>query len=281
MGRVRNYEKLMSFKVVALLVLAAIGGFAVAYTHRPGAAAAVTLAALAVFLSASGAELLNKLMERDIDSKMSRTMNRPSVKGGVDITFGYALGLALAALGIGVGYVVNQLTALMVFLGVFFYLIVYTEVLKRRSALNIVIGGLAGSFCVWAGVAAAANTVTVPGFLLGLLVLLWIPGHIWSFAIKYRKDYNKVGVPMFTAVASLKRGTNTIAVFNILMALLSVYLVRYMGLYYAAVIAIPLVISLYLSFRTVADSKAAWSLFKFSSIYLTFVFIAVIVAALA
>lgn len=282
MGSLRNYLKLMQFKIVALLVLSSIGGFFVAYKGSiRDPLMSIALVILGITACASGAELMNKVLERDIDSKMERTKNRPTVSRKINANYGMAYGIALTALGTAAGYIVNPLTALMMVLGVAFYIIVYTEVLKRRSRFSVIIGGLAGSFCVLAGVTAAANSITVPGLLLSLLVLFWIPGHIWSFAIKYREDYNKAGVPMLTAVVSPRTGATIIAFFNIFMALLSVYLALELGMYYAAIIAIPLALILYLSFKAFLNSAGAWPLFKFSSVYLMFVFIAVILARLA
>jgi protoheme IX farnesyltransferase len=267
----------MSFKIVALLVLSTVAGFAIAYVHgSQNALQDLVLVVIGVTLSGSGAELSNKVLEKDIDKKMKRTSRRPTVKGEISPGFALAFGLFISTLGAVLGYLVNPLTAVMIILGVAFYLIVYTKLLKTRSRFSILIGGFAGSFCVWAGVTAAANTITLPGLILGLLVLFWIPGHIWSLVIKYEKDYLEAGVPMYTAVVSERRGASVIAFFNILMAVLSIYLVTVLGLYYLAIIAIPLAISLYLSLKTMANSAAAWSLFKFSSIYLAFVFLAVI-----
>ena len=276
----RNYIKLMQYRIVALLVLSAIAGFAIGY-HGSVILQDLFLVIFSITAAGSGAELLNKILEKDIDRKMKRTRNRASVRGGINLHHGLAYGIMLCSAGIAFGYAVNYLTALLVFLGIVFYVIVYTLLLKRRSRFSVVIGGLAGSFCVWAGVAAAAGTVTIPGFILGFLVLFWIPGHIWSFALKYKKDYLNAGVPMFTAVESRRRGTQAIALFNILMAAASLSLVWFLSWYYAAIIALPLALALYFSFSTLMNSSNAWTLFKFSSVYLTFVFIGVIVAQIA
>ncbi len=280
MGSIRDYLGLMQYKIVALLVMSAIAGFAIAYAGAPGALQAILLLAIAITASSAGGELLNKILEIDLDRQMKRTSRRASVTGRVDARIAVAYGLSLAALGVIAAYAIDMLAAVMVLLGLVFYIIVYTLLLKRRSRLNIVIGGLAGSFCVWAGVAAASGTVTLPGFLLGLVVLFWIPGHIWSFAMKYRSDYHGAGVPMLTAVAKARNGALAIALFNIAMALVSLSLVLFLGIYYAAIIAIPMAIVLYLSAKTIMEDKAAWTLFKFSSVYLAFVFIGILVAVL-
>ncbi|MCL4364802.1 MAG: heme o synthase [Candidatus Marsarchaeota archaeon] len=280
MDSIRNYASLMQFKIVALLVLSSAAGFAIAYRSYLGAFTAFIFVVIGITFSSSGAEVLNKVLERDIDRKMNRTRQRASVTGKIDHRNGIIVGIVLSAIGIGLGYMVNDLTALMILLGFAFYIIIYTGILKTRSRFNIIVGSLAGSFCVWAGVTAAAGTITMPGFLLGLLIFLWVPGHIWSFAIKYRKDYIRAGVPMLTAVESTSTGTKVIAFFNILMAAFSALLIPYLGVYYIVILAIPLAVLLCLSFKTLVDSSATWILFKFSSVFLTFVFLAVIVARL-
>ncbi len=282
MSSVSDYLGLMQYRIVALLVLSSVAGFVIANgLNGAGALRGLALVVLAVAVSGAGAELLNKVLEIDIDRKMKRTMNRASARGRINKTHGLAHGIILSAAGILLGYAVNVLTAAMVFLGIFFYIVIYTIWLKRRSRFSIIIGGLAGSFCVWAGVTAASGTIALPGFVLGLLVLLWIPGHIWSFAMRYRKDYIKAGVPMLTAVESKKTGARVISAFNIVMAAFSVYLAVFLGAYYAVIIVIPLALSLYLSFKTMVNSSAAWTLFKFSSVYLAFAFLGVIVAGIA
>ena len=227
-----------------------------------------------------GAELLNKMLEIDIDKKMRRTRGRTSVKGSVNPLNGTALGVCLISIGIAVGSIAGSLVAFMIALGILLYVLVYTAILKRRSRFSVLIGGLAGSFCVWAG-SAAAGSISIGSLGLGLLVLFWIPGHIWSFALRHRDDYRKAGVPMLTAVESPQRGATVIALVNTMMALFSLLLIPVFGIYYAVILIIPLVVIMYMSYEVIAHHSGVWRLFKFSSPYLAFVFIGVIAAALA
>ncbi len=274
----RDYINIMQFKIVTLLVLSAIAGFAAASPHGFLALHGIAVLALSIASAGAGAEVLNKMLEVDVDSRMERTKHRPSVTGEIKPAAGVALGVLLSGTGVALGYLINPATALMVLLGILFYVVVYTKLLKKRTRFSVVIGGLAGSFCVWAGSTAASGTVRAPELLLGLLVLFWIPGHIWSFALKYRKDYIRAKVPMLTAVSSIKTGSRAIAAANALMALLALYLSVYLGMYYASIVFIPLAATLWLSARTVVDSKNAWSLFRFSSVFLALAFFAVIAA---
>lgn len=281
MDRIHDYLSLMQFRILGLLLLSALAGF---FTVKGKGISAYSLPALAfvfigVLLGGMGAELLNKVLEIDIDKKMGRTKRRTGVVKRIGQLNGTAWGVSLAALGIAAGGMANGLTALMIALGITFYILVYTAMLKRRSRFSVIVGGLAGSFCVWAG-AAASGALGVGSFGLGLLVLFWIPGHIWSLALKYRKDYIKAGIPMLTAVESPRRGAAAIGISNAMMALLSLLIAPSFGIPYAAIIIIPLLVIVYLSYRVVVEHSSVWRLFKFSSPYLAFVFLAVIISAL-
>ncbi len=281
MARLYDYLSLAQPRIVALLVLSALAGFGRARSSWNGFVLLPLVSVLvAVLASSMGAELLNKMLEVDIDGKMRRTASRASVSGAVSPLTGTAWGVTLVSLGIVAGGLANWLTSLMIALGAVFYVLVYTAVFKRRSRFAVLIGGFAGSFCVWAGVAAAAGTITIPGIILGMLVLLWIPGHIWSLALRFRKEYRRAGVPMFSAVETPRKGTMAIVFFNILMSLVSLSLALFLGAYYLAMILIPLLLILYLSYRVAANQSVAWPLFKFSSPYLAFVFFAVILTRL-
>ncbi|MGH9577799.1 MAG: protoheme IX farnesyltransferase, partial [Terriglobales bacterium] len=110
--------------------------------------------------------------------------------------------MALVATSVlAAGYTLNPLSALYVFLGAFFYAVVYTVWLKRRTWLNIVIGGLSGSFAVLAGAAAVTPAELPPEpLILAIVLFLWTPSHFWSLAMAYREDYVAAGVPMLPAV---------------------------------------------------------------------------------
>jgi protoheme IX farnesyltransferase len=157
---------------------------------------------LAVLVASASAGAFNQYVEQDIDRRMSRTRDRPFVTGQLVhdarwmwLIMGLVSGAVAAA-----AYALNPLAALYVFLGAFFYAIVYTVWLKRRTWLNIVVGGLAGSFSVLAGSAAAGNTFDPQPLLLAAVLFLWTPSHFWSLAIAFRDDYVAAGVPMLPAV---------------------------------------------------------------------------------
>ena len=162
----------------------------------------VTSLALAVLVSAAAAGALNQYLERDLDGAMARTANRPFVTGFYKPgpKWVIAITLLLAGAVILAWSVLNFATALYVFLGAFFYGVVYTVWLKRRTWMNIVVGGLSGSFAVLAGVAAADPDLATAPVLLAVVLFLWTPPHFWSLAMALHKDYAAAKVPMLPVV---------------------------------------------------------------------------------
>jgi protoheme IX farnesyltransferase len=167
---------------------------------------------LAVLISSASAGAFNQYYERDLDPLMSRTRKRPFATGEIEhgpiwlVVIGALMLLSVAAAWIAL----NAWAALFVFLGGFFYAIVYTVWLKRRTWLNIVFGGLAGSWAVLAGAAAADPHLGAVPLTLAFVLFLWTPPHFWSLAIAYRDDYAAAGVPMLPVVVGNKRAAQAI-----------------------------------------------------------------------
>ncbi len=157
---------------------------------------------LAVLLSSSAAGAFNQFYEVDLDARMGRTRERPFVTGRMRHHRGWpALIVALTGIAVAAAWLAtNASAALYTFLGAFCYAIVYTVWLKRRTAWNIVIGGLAGSFAVLAGAAAVSPGLSNEALLLAVILFLWTPPHFWSLSIVFRDDYARAGVPMLPVV---------------------------------------------------------------------------------
>lgn len=154
--------------------------------------------ALAVFLSAGAAGAYNQLMEQDLDAHMARTRARPFVTG--ELSGGWGWLVAVAALLIAgtalAGTLLNWMAGLQVFLGAVTYGVVYTSWLKRRTWLNIVVGGLAGSFAVLSGAAAVSAHLSSSAWVFAAALFFWTPAHFWSLAFCYKRDYAAARVPM-------------------------------------------------------------------------------------
>ena len=165
---------------------------------------ALEIFALAVYVlvasSTSGA--FNQWYERDIDAVMDRTKDRPFVTKELEPTNTWNLWLALiSTLSLYATYQVSNLEAtLYLFAGIFTYGIVYTVWLKRRTWMNIVIGGLSGSFAILVGSAATGNALSTAPLILSAVLFLWTPPHFWALAISFKDEYSKAGIPMLPVV---------------------------------------------------------------------------------
>ncbi len=173
-------------------------------------------------LAAGGANAINMVVDRDIDSIMRRTRNRPLVTGLISPAQAlvFAVGLEVAAFA-ELWTTVNLLSALLAVSATAFYVFVYTMWLKRTSKQNIVVGGAAGAVPVLVGWAAVRGSLGLAPVVLFALMFLWTPPHFWALAIRYREDYRSVEVPMLPAVASIEKTTAQILVYTVLVVVAS------------------------------------------------------------
>jgi protoheme IX farnesyltransferase len=195
------FFNLFKLRIGIVIAITAVAGWAV----TPGEALApwqFMVLALSVLVSSAAAGAFNQYAERDLDARMQRTRGRPFVSGALrhGSHWLWLIGSMTLISVIAAGVALNPFAALYVFLGAFFYAIVYTVWLKRRTWLNIVIGGLSGSFAVLAGSAAATPALGPEALALAFVLFLWTPPHFWSLAIAYREDYASAGVPMLPVV---------------------------------------------------------------------------------
>ena len=186
---------------------------------------ALEIFALAVYVlvasSTSGA--FNQWYERDIDAVMDRTKDRPFVTKELEPTNTWNLWLAIISLlALYATYQVSNLEATFyLFAGIFTYGIVYTVWLKRWTWMNIVIGGLAGSFAVLIGSAATGNTFTPAPLILSVVLFLWTPPHFWALAISFKDEYAKAGIPMLPVVHGDKVTSHAIFWHTLILVILS------------------------------------------------------------
>jgi protoheme IX farnesyltransferase len=194
-----------------MIMITALVGAAVAPGLALGWQKLVVLA-LAVLVASASAGAFNQYYERDTDHLMARTRGRAFVTGSLPVTPAWLVLMAVMLAGsvAAAGWVLNPVSALFVFLGAFFYAIVYTVWLKRRSWLNIVIGGLAGSFAVLAGGAAVDPAIGPLPLLLAVVLFLWTPPHFWSLAIANQAEYAAAGVPMLPVVVGTARAARIV-----------------------------------------------------------------------
>jgi len=211
-----------------LIMACAMAGIAVSPGNKL-ASWQILVLGLAVLVSSSVSGAFNQLYERDLDARMKRTRKRAFVTGKLQANWYWLTALALLLL---VSLVVAALAtnieaAAYIFLGAFTYGIVYTVWLKTRTWMNIVIGGLAGSFAVMAGAAAMDATLAPAPLILALVLFLWTPPHFWALAFACKKDYAAAGVPMLPVVVSEAVSTGAILVHAVVLVALSLLPVLY------------------------------------------------------
>lgn len=207
----RDVLGLFKLRIGFMIMLTALVGMAV--TPGPALGLGKVLAlALTVLLSSASAGAFNQYYEHDSDRLMARTRGRAFVTGALPHTPAWLvlMALLLAACVLGAGWWLNPLSAAFVFLGAFFYAVVYTVWLKRRSCLNIVVGGLAGSFAVLAGAAAVDPALGPLSYLLAAVLFFWTPPHFWSLAIAHQAEYAAAGVPMLPVVLGTARAARIV-----------------------------------------------------------------------
>jgi protoheme IX farnesyltransferase len=208
---IRAVLSLFKLRIGVVITFTALAGLAVS----PGASLSLMqliVLTLSVLVSSASAGAFNQYYEHDLDPLMARTKTRPFVTGEIKHSPVWLLVIAgLMVVSVGAAWIaLNAWSALFVFLGAFFYAIVYTVWLKRRTWLNIVFGGLAGSWAVLAGAAAADPQLGAVPLSLAFVLFLWTPPHFWSLAIACREDYAAAGVPMLPVVVGDKRAAKTI-----------------------------------------------------------------------
>lgn len=222
LAQVRTVLSLFKLRIGVMIMLTALVGLWVTPGPRPDAWTVLVLA-LSVLLASASAGAFNQYYEREQDQRMARTRNRAFVTGVLRASPAWLglIALMLVVAVLAAAWVLNALSALFVFLGAFFYGVVYTVWLKRRTWWNIVIGGLAGSFAVLAGASAVAPTLSPLPVLLALVLFLWTPPHFWSLAIAYHADYAAAEVPMLPVVVGPARAARAVLLATVLLAVAS------------------------------------------------------------
>jgi len=235
-GQISNLLKL---RIGVVMMLTALVAMVITPGPQPSALEILVLA-FAVLISAGSAGAFNQYFEVDIDRRVARTCNRPFVTGYFQRGPMW-LGIILLLLVAGVGsaaLVLNLPAAFYIFLGAFFYAIVYTVWLKRRSWTNIIIGGASGSFAVLAGAAAVDPGIGPIAIMLALVLFLWTPSHFWSLAIAKSKDYQRTGIPMLPVIIGNHRCAQVVLINTLMLVAISIMPFFYgMGWIYLAAAA--------------------------------------------
>jgi heme o synthase len=287
----REYLEVSKPRIVVVLVITAITSMLAAsrFDSTPELGWDVSLWNLLFLivsgtLASMGSSALNHYYDRDIDKVMQRTSKRPIPSGRLPPQRVLLYGLLLCVVSVSFAMVtLNSVTAAMIGLGIFIYVVVYTIWLKRNNPSNIVIGGFAGSAASMAGWSAATGSVNLLGFLVGLLVFLWTPAHFWCLAIKAREEYLTVNVPMLPVLVGNQK-TATYIFYNTALLLpysLALYFFG-LGVLYTVIAAIAGSLMLIYHYRLAKQPtpEFAWKAYKVTAPYLVVIFIGIALDAL-
>lgn len=284
-NRVKNYYELTKPKIWYLLVFTAFGSALTASFLFDMQLSPLTwiLLLAGVAAGSAAADTLTGYNDRDIDAIMDRTKDRPIPSGRISPKNALVFGLALTAIALIFSWFINIWAFLLMLFGLFDNIIVYSKWLKRRSQFNIILGGFSGGAPALIGYVTVTTQNIEIGLIMAALVFLWIPTHIWSLALHVRKDYQKAKIPMLPVVSEEKKSVRIIAGTTLLMVLSSMlpFFFNQFGQIYLITVSISGAIMMGLSLWLLLKptEKASWTVFKFSSPYLTAVFIAFMVDA--
>jgi protoheme IX farnesyltransferase len=280
-SRVQAYLALTKPRIIELLLVTTLPAMILAAGGLPD-----LLVVLATMvggaLAAGSANTLNCYLDRDIDAVMRRTGHRPLARHEVPPAGALFFGLGLGAVAVTlIGTLTNWLAGGLTAAAITFYVIVYTAVLKRRTAQNIVWGGAAGCMPVLIGWAAVTGGLSWPAAIMFAIVFFWTPPHFWALAIRYRDDYQRAGVPMLPVVSSPVRVAREIVGYAWLTVGASLLLWPVATGWVYGVLAVcagaMLLVAVHrLLARTVAGLNGQpMRVFQLSNSYLAFVFVAI------
>ncbi len=280
----RDYFALLKPRVMTLVVFTAACGLVAAPGSIGWFLGFVAILCIAVGAGAAGA--YNMWLEADTDAVMKRTAGRPLPAGRLPLgdAFAFATLLSVASV-VTLGFATNWVAAAWLAFSIFFYAVIYTMWLKRRTPQNIVIGGAAGAFPPIIGWAAVTGDVTALPLLLFGIIFAWTPPHFWALALFVRMDYARAGIPMLPVTHGIAATRRQILAYSVILAAVALapWALGLLGPVYGAAAVTLNALFLLLAWRVArsqteaaADMSAEKALFKFSLLYLFLLFTAVV-----
>jgi protoheme IX farnesyltransferase len=268
----------MKPRVMSLVVFTALVGLVMApvSVHPVLAVSAVILIAL----GAGGSAALNMWYDADIDAVMARTKTRPIPAGRIDQEDVLMFGLWMSGLSVlSMAVLINYASAALLAFTIFFYAVIYTMFLKRRTAQNIVIGGAAGAFPPVIGWVAATGSISLEPLVLFLIIFMWTPPHFWALALVKNDDYRAANIPMLPVVAGVGATVRQILFYTLALAVTVMlpYLLGFSGMLYGvgAGVASAIFVGLSLLLAVSKDARRnriAGMVFAYSIFYLFIIF---------
>ena len=284
MTRGSDFIELMKPRVMLLAVFTALVGLLIAPVHLDFLHQLIAVLAIAV--GAGAAAALNMWFDADIDALMARTAKRPLPRGRITRREALLFGLTLASCAVSVlAIALNVTAAALLAFAIFFYVVVYTAWLKRRTPQNIVIGGAAGALPPVIGWAAATGDIGMEPLVLFLMIFLWTPPHFWALCINRTDDYSRAGVPMLPVSAGWVATTKQILIYRTVLVVASMlpWVVGLAGTIYVAFAVAGGTMFVALAWRlrksAQTDRTPAHRLFAFSIFYLFVLFAALLASS--
>jgi len=232
------------------------------------------------YLMAGGANAINMWFDRDIDDRMTRTRLRPIPAGRLTPAQGLLFGVSLGAIAFWIFWnQVNPLSAWLALGGLLFYVLIYTMLLKRNTAQNIVIGGAAGAFPPLVGWAAMTGGLDLAAIYLFAIIFYWTPPHFWALALIKQGEYAKAGVPMMPVVKGEERTKWEMLIYTLLLLPLTVMPAVFgaLGPFYAVAAVLlggRLLWYCIALLREAGVTPTAWKMYRYSLLYLFLLFLA-------
>lgn len=278
---IKSYIELTKTRIVLLLCFTTVTAMVIAANGFPPAHILLPTI-IGGALAAAGASAINQYLDRDLDAKMMRTARRPIPSGRIEPINALLFGLGLVAWSVLViGIWVNWLAAFLALAGAIYYVILYTVILKRNTVANILIGGGAGAIPVLVGWSAVTNTISFESFILFAIIFYWTPPHSWALALLVNTDYARAEVPMMPVARGEAATRTQILLYAVQLFLITLlpFFFGFLGWIYvfgAAILGLEL---LRLSYRLiqVADKVMARRVYKYSTAYLAFLFLLMII----
>ena len=230
MKLVRAYVDLMKLRVVELLIITTLPALVLAEKGLPsfGLVAATLIGGT---LAAGASNAFNMVIEVDTDKLMARTSKRPLVTGSITRTQAIIFASVITVLSLVIFQIfTTELATLLAALAIFYYVVIYTIILKPNTSQNIVWGGAAGCMPVLIGWAAVTGSLTLVPVAFFLVVFFWTPPHFWALAIKYKDDYSAAGIPMLPSVSTQSNVINQMWFHTIAMVVSSAAMIQLAGL---------------------------------------------------
>lgn len=287
MNLVRGYVDLMKLRVIELLLVSTLPAMILAAKGIPSFSLVATTI-LAGTLSAGSANAFNMVIESESDKLMARTSKRPIVTGVISRTNAAIFAFIIGILSLIIFWIfTTHLAALLSFIAIAFYVLVYTIGLKGRTSQNIVWGGAAGCMPVFIGWAAVTNSLSLTALAFFMVIFFWTPPHFWALAIKYKDDYSAAGIPMLPVVATKANVYRQMWFHTVLMIASSIWLIMSAHLpAWSLVVTILLGLVFARELFALKESspdygKTAGKIFQWSITYLSLLSVVLVVAQLS